>query len=399
MFRTKNKRILIHDIPGHPFPFQLSRALSIKDYSVLHVYSKSFQSPKGNLRKRGRDSNKLKIIPISRDESFPKYSLFKRWCAEKTYSKCLLSIAADFKPDYIISNNTSIETQNSLISFCYKNKIKFINWIQDIYSVALQQILKEKLPIFGEVFSLYYKIIEKRLLHKSSHIVVISEDFKNIISKWVDNQNITVIENWAPIDELQPHPKENHWSIANGLSDKFCFMYSGTLGLKHNPEILLQLAINYKDHKETVIAVISEGMYADWLKAEAEKHNLKNIRFFDYLNFDMLPVALSSADVLIAILQKQAGVYSVPSKILSYHCMGKPLLLSVSDKNLAARIVKINKSGLVSNPENNNEFIVLANQLKKNYKLRTEMGTNARKYAEKNFKIEDISQSFTYLLN
>lgn len=396
---VSNRRILIHDFPGHSFPFQLSRALSKRGHTVLHAYSKSFQSPKGNFRKRAEDSKNLSIIPITRDESFPKYSLFKRWVAEKTYSKFLLTIVNNFNPDFIISNNTSIEIQNSLYSYCSKNNIKFINWIQDIYSVGLQQILKVKLPFFGEFFTMYYKALEKRLLTNSHHVVVISEDFLNVIGKWVKNRNITVIENWATIDELRPHPKRNYWSIKNGLSDKFCFLYSGTLGMKHNPGVLLKLAKTYKNQDDTIIVIISEGMNVEWLKTEVTRQGITNVRFFNYLNYELLPVALSSADVLIAILQKDAWTYSVPSKVLSYHCIGKPLLLSVSKKNLSSKIVKNNYSGLVSEPEDDIEFLNSAEQLKKDEKLRIEMGINARKYAEHNFNIDNVCRSFQHLLN
>ena len=56
--------------------------------------------------------------------------------------------------------------------------------------------------------------------------------------------------------------------------------------------------------------------------------------------YEVLPEVLASADVLIAILEPDAGVFSVPSKVLSYHCAGRPILAAIPAENLAARIIE-----------------------------------------------------------
>ena len=392
-------RILVHDFAGHPFQLQLSRALARSGYIVLHVYSKSVQTPKGAIHKKNDDAINFNVIGISQEKPFPKYSLINRWFAEKGYAKNLLKIAHDFKPDFVISGNTPLDIQKVFIAHCKKKKIQFIFWVQDIYSFALRQALQKKLPGIGAFVALYYKILEKWLLENSDQIVVISEDFKKIIEKWITNKNITVIENWAPLDEMRPQPKKNHWSILHGISEKFCFLYSGTLGMKHNPNVLLHLAKQYRHNKNTIIVIISEGFGIEWLKAEVTKENLKNVRFFNYLDFELLPFALSSADVLIAILEKDAGAYCVPSKVLTYHCIGTPLLLSVPKENLVSRIVKNHATGLVSESGDVDAFCRSADTLKKDDPLRIAMGKNARNYAEKTFNINKICDSFIKCFN
>ena len=392
-------RILIHDFAGHPFQVQLSRALSSRGYTVLHVYSKSVQTPKGSLHKKNDDSRNFDVIGISQEKPFPKYSIIKRWFAEKAYRKNLLNVANDFKPDIVMSGNTPLDIQKVFLAQCKKKNIRFIYWVQDVYSVAIQYALKKKLPVLGQFISLYYKKLEKFLLNRSDHIVVISEDFKKVIAGWVNTKNITVIENWAPLDEIQPQPKKNQWSISHGISDKFCFLYSGTLGMKHNPDILLQLAKQFRNENDTVIVIISEGIGIDWLKAEVIREKLENVRFYKYLDFELFPLALSSADVLLAILEKEAGVYCVPSKVLTYHCIGKPLLLSVPKENLVSRIVKSNTSGFVAESGDVDSFCRSAEKLKKDDNLRMKFGENAQKYAQNNFDINTICNSFIRCFN
>ena len=387
-------RILIHDFAGHPFQLQLSRALSKRGYTVFHVYSKSVQTPKGAVRIKYDDAINFDVIGISQNKPFPKYSIVKRWFAEKAYAKNLLIIVNNFKPDIVISGNTPLDIQKNLIAHCQQKKIRFIFWVQDIYSLALRLALKKRLPGVGSFVASYYERMEKQLLEASDQIVVISEDFKKFIGKWISRKNITVIENWAPLDEIGLQPKKNPWSISHGISEKFCFLYSGTLGMKHNPDVLLQLARQYKSDIDTIIVIIAEGPGAEWLKAAVTKERLSNVRFFNYVDFEELSFVLSSADVLIAILEKEAAAYCVPSKVLTYHCIGRPLLLSVPKENLVSRIVKNHATGLVRESGDLDAFCRSADTLKKDDQLRIEMGKNSRNYAEKTFNINRICDSF-----
>jgi colanic acid biosynthesis glycosyl transferase WcaI len=126
---------------------------------------------------------------------------------------------------------------------------------------------------------------------------------------------------------------------------------------------------------------------------------LRNVRFLNYVDFEILPFVLSSADVLIAILVKDAGTYCVPSKVLTYHCIGRPLLLSVPKENLVARIVKNNTSGLVAESGDVDAFIRLADTFKKDSELRIRLGKNAKEYAQNNFDINTICNSFISCFN
>ena len=108
---------------------------------------------------------------------------------------------------------------------------------------------------------------------------------------------------------------------------------------------------------------------------------------------------LSSADVLLAVLEPEAGIFSVPSKILTYHCTRKPLLLSVPENNLSSKIVKKNKTGIAVDSNKDVEFINSAEILYNDDLMRENYGRNAREYAEKNFDIIEIRRKFEKILD
>ena len=62
-----------------------------------------------------------------------------------------------------------------------------------------------------------------------------------------------------------------------------------------------------------------------------------------------LPSVLSSADVLVALLEPDATKFSIPSKVLSYMAAGRPIVgLMPSDNPAAADITDC--GGMVTDP-------------------------------------------------
>src|SRR5262249_43029800 len=148
--------------------------------------------------------------------------------------------------------------------------IGFVFWAQDLNAIAIDRLLRRRLPVIGALAGRYYLALERRLMRQSDAVVVISDDFLPVLDEWrIEPARIDVIENWAPRDELPQRPRDNAWAKEHGLSDKLVFLYSGTLGLKHNPDLLLRLAKRFAGRPEIRVVVVSEGLGADWLRARA----------------------------------------------------------------------------------------------------------------------------------
>ena len=76
--------------------------------------------------------------------------------------------------------------------------------------------------------------------------------------------------------KLPQRPRANAWAAAHGLSDKTVLLYSGTMGLKHDPELLVHLARRFKDRPDVRVVVVSTispqpPMVADELRRQADQ--------------------------------------------------------------------------------------------------------------------------------
>ncbi|MDQ4143474.1 MAG: glycosyltransferase [Actinomycetota bacterium] len=162
--------------------------------------------------------------------------------------------------------------------------------------------------------------------------------------------------------------------------------------LKHDPALLLELAAAVTQHAKVV--VVSSGIGADWVREPAAQRRLDNLDVLPFQPYERLPEVFASGDVLVALLEPDAGVFSVPSKALSYHCAGQAILCAVPAENLAARIVERHETGLTVAPGDVGAFVAAARRLLRDEGLRRESGRNARRYAEATFDIAAIADRF-----
>jgi colanic acid biosynthesis glycosyl transferase WcaI len=392
-------RIIVHDYAGHPFQVQLSRELAARGHEVLHLYCGSTHTPRGELARRADDPATFDIRDITLSQTIPKASFIKRYRLESDYARQLVAACLPFQPEVVISANTPSIAQYRLARDCRRYGIRLVSWIQDVYGVAAYRLLSRKLPIVGHLVGKYFIALDKSSARASDGIVVITDDFRGILSEWgVAADRVHVIHNWAPLEGLPMRPRDNDWSRAQGLGDGLRFIYTGTLAMKHNPGLLLELTKLLNKESLGELIVISEGMGVKWLAEQAAAEKVRSLKCLGFQPFEMMPDVLGSADVLVAILDADAGVFSVPSKVLSYLCAGRPLLLAVPSENLAAKIVVGCGAGLVVEPADVMGFCDAARKLAKSPELRQQFGAAARQYAEANFDIGRIANHFEAIL-
>lgn len=394
-------QILIHDYAGHPFQVQLSRELARRGHSVLHAFAGGLVTPRGALIRRSGDPEGFRIqeVPMSPDYAKYKYSFVRRRGFEVEYGRTLSRLVLQERPDVVLSANTPTESQWPMVRDARGNGIPVITWVQDFYSIAVDKLARKKLPLVGALAGWWYRRLDSACFQNSAGIVAITEDFVPILREFgADSSRIVTIPNWAPLEELPPRPRRNPWSARHGLDDCFVFHYSGTLAMKHNPDLLRQLAIRFRGDSAVRVVVISEGPGVEWLREKKRTDGLDNLLLLPFQDFSEMPDVLASSDALIAVLEPEAGIFSVPSKVLTYHCAGRPILGGIPAENLAARIIVKNGTGLCVGPGDADGFVAAAVRLRKEEPLCSTMGAAARRYAEQTFDIQQIANRFDTFL-
>jgi glycosyltransferase involved in cell wall biosynthesis len=384
-------RLLVSDYSGHPFQVQLSRHLAAKGHDVTHVYFSEFQTPRGDLEERADDPTLFRLRPVSIGRPFAKTRFLKRRMQELQVGAEIAKVIKDVNPEVVLSANAPLDTQRRILRATKTQGARFFFWLQDIYSVAITSVLEQKFGPLGRFVGHRYRSLEVAMMNRSDGIIAVSADFLGFLREHRVCTPATVIENWAPFDRLSERAR----NPSPGERKPFRFVYSGTLGYKHDPELLLLLA----ERTGAEVHIHTEGPTAEFLRNEATRRGLSDtVRVSGWVPFDELALVLDRADVLVAMIGTEAGTYSVPSKVFSYLCTGKPLLLSVPAENLAARVVARENAGLVAAPERRDEFLANALRLQANPDLRASLGRNGLAYAERAFDIDRIAERFKLIM-
>jgi len=386
--------ILIHDFAGHPFQVQLSRELAARGHGVLHVSAEGLPGPKGKLQAAAGDVPGLAIRGVKLSNHFRKYSPVRRLVTQRQYARDLATIIERERPQVVLSGNTPSDVQAQLLRSCRRLGIGFVHWVQDVYSVALDYVLRLKIGPAARPATLPYRWLDQWVVRNSDGVVAISRGFVPLLRRWgAREERLAVIENWAPLEEVPRLARRNAWSDAQGLNGEPIFLYSGTLGLKHRPDLMYALARAVAGHARVV--VVSEGVGRQYLESQPR---LPNLTLLDFQPYERLPEMLASADVLLATLEVDAGAFAVPSKVLTYLCAGRPVLLAAPRQNLAAEVVERSGGGVVVEPDDAAAWIEAGRKLAEDTQSCAALGAHARQYAEANFDIEKIAGRFEAVL-
>jgi colanic acid biosynthesis glycosyl transferase WcaI len=392
-------KIAFHDYPGHAFPVQLSRALARRGHDVLHLYFADFQSPKGRLARAPDDPPGLRLLPIALGQPHRKYDLVRRWLQDRRYGAQLVEHVRAFAPDVVLGGNSPLDPQARLLAASRDCGAGFVFWLQDAYGIAIDQLLRRKLPGLGALVGGHYRRLERRLWCGSDAVIAITDDFRPMLATaGVDPARVTGIENRAALDELPQRPRVNAWATAHGLADKRVLLYAGTMGLKHDPELPCHLARRFRAVADIRVVVVSEGIGADHIARVKQAEELDNLVLLPFQPYAALPDLVATGDVLVVVLEAGAGIYSVPSKLLTYLCAGRAILGAMPLDNLATRIVARAGAGLVTAPDDVAGFVAAAEALIDQPERRAAAGAAARRYAERSFDIETIASRFEAVL-
>jgi colanic acid biosynthesis glycosyl transferase WcaI len=385
-------RIFVHDYAGHPFALELSRELARRGHIVEHGYFAADIGPKGQLDRQPGDADTLSITPISIRQTYSKADLVRRHFLDGIYGVAAGKALERFKPDVVLVGNTPLNALSGLQRSAKKCGAKFVLWLQDVFGVAAGALLNAKWGGLGSVAGLHYEALERGVLRRSDHVILISEDFAPYVARaGVAAHRMSVIPNWGPLSLIQPTGKANAWAREHGNQDRMVFAYTGTLGLKHNPRLLYELAKAVSAQGDAVVQVTSAGVGMDWLRSQPA---LPQLQLMPLAPAERLSEVYGGADVLVALLEKEAGAFSVPSKVLAYMCAGRSILLSAPADNMSSRIVQTAGAGVVIPPQSDEAFLDAAHSLMASPELRLAQAKAARAYAERTFAIAEVANGF-----
>lgn len=392
----------MHDYSGHPFQVELSRELARRGHRVVHQFSADYVTGHGVLDVQPDDPDSFAVHTLPAGVEFRKYDLLGRLRFELGYARAWSRyLRAHPEIGVVVACNVPLFALAYMRVVFARRSTRWVLWHQDVYSGGVGDELARRLPNAAAV-PLRWAVerVEQAQVRSAEQVVAISDSFVTQYEKWgLSTEHVTVVPNWAPLDDITPGDRENSWTHSHGVrASALRIVYAGTLGRKHNPLLLLQLQRALRDAGVPAdLLVCSEGVGADELAEAAGTSD--DVRILGFQPAQSLPDVLAAADVTVALLEPDAAAFSVPSKVLSYLAAGRPIILLAPTENPAAADVQ-RAGGFVASPTQagvNEAATWLADVAGRPGAL-CELGRSARRYAEERFGIDVIADRFEDVL-
>jgi glycosyltransferase involved in cell wall biosynthesis len=223
--------------------------------------------------------------------------------------------------------------------------------------------------------------INRRLVREADAVVALGDRMKRrlVDEKGAPPARVHVIHNWADCKSITPGSKDNAFSRAHGLHDKFVLMHSGNVGLSQNLDLLIEAASRLRSREQLIVAIVGDGARRGALETMVKQRSLTNVRFFPYQPKELLHESFATADAFVVSLKPGLEGYIVPSKLYGILAAGRPFVAAVDPSCEVASIATEHSCGVVAPPGSPDALVAAIAQLCDDPAAAKRMGENARR--------------------
>jgi len=202
-------------------------------------------------------------------------------------------------------------------------------------------------------------------------------------------KNVVMIPNGCDLELFMA--KEN-----SPKEKEFKAVFAGAHGIANGLDAVLDAAkeLKKRGRKDIKLLFIGDGKLKPALKERAVSENLDNCLFLDPIPNDKVPDLLQQVDVGMMILANVPAFYygTSPNKFFDYIAAALPVINNYP--GWLARIITVNRCGMVVPPENPSAFADALEYMADNRDEAAEMGKNARMLAERMFDRGRLADAF-----
>ena len=275
---------------------------------------------------------------------YGKGSLIHRMADSISFIAAAIGAAArQMRPDVILTLTSPPLLGAGAAMVAGARRIPLVLWMQDAFPDAVYETGHiDRYGLAGTTLS----AVMKWTLRECSRIVALSEGMTDRIERQGAPPNrLRVVRNWADGRCVQSIAhKENAFRREHGLENAFVVMYSGNLGIAHNPVPFIQAArVLETEIPHLVFVFIGDGVRR---KEAAElARGLQNVRFLPYQPHERLTESLSAADVHLISLRDELEGLVVPSKLYGALASGRPVFYLGPEGCEVARTIREHRVG------------------------------------------------------
>lgn len=300
--------------------------------------------------------------------------------------------------DVVICSSPPLEIALTGIFISWLKRKPFVFEIRDLWpdDAIHLGLLKGKVPIA------IARWIEHLAYCRASKVVPVSPGFvPYLLNASVSEQKIEVIVNGTNVDLFRPsHPTylpQGDGCSQTGMKDGFIAIYTGTHGLQHHLETVLEAASLLKAHENIRFVLVGDGREKPGLLERKNQLGLNNVELLPTQPRQEVATLIARAGVcLIHTADMMINTRNIPAKLFDYMAAGKPIVVGANGQ--ARTLVEQAQAGTAVAPEDAQGMADAILTLYGDRELRERLGANGRKYAVQHFSRQIVARQYAQLL-
>lgn len=304
-----------------------------------------------------------------------RYSIFSLQCL----------VRGLFLPADAIFTGGGPPTQGIIGGLIHKwTKKKFIFNPQDLFPDSL--VIAGQATEESKVVKLGRKM--ERFAYKNADVIItITEDMaENIRTKTEDKNKVHVIRNWIDTEKTVPIERSKNTLFDElGLSrDNFYVTYAGNIGMMQGIETIVDAAEKLQAEEDIQFIIFGNGSEEESIKKRIKDKRLTNIQLYPLQSLERVSEVYSLGDISIIPCKPGTGSAGMPSKTWMIMATGTAIIGSFDTGGELDKTLREAGCGYCVEAGDSSKLAETIKELHANPDKVSQMGSNARKYAEEN---------------
>lgn len=202
-----------------------------------------------------------------------------------------------------------------------------------------------------------WRLLNRFSYEKAEVVMTLGKHMASTLAKSFDPERtshgrIETFYPWADTELLKPLPKADNWfAKQHDQLNKLTVMYSGNMGIGHDIETMLEVAVELKDKPNIHFMFIGDGPKWQLVHTFVREKRLSNITVLGWQAEKVVPFSLATADIAFVSLEEGLAGLAIPSKSFSFLAVGVPLLVISSENTELSDIISQYKCGWILRPK------------------------------------------------
>jgi len=202
-----------------------------------------------------------------------------------------------------------------------------------------------------------------------------------------------VLYSWTEQHPLKA--RRNDYRSRLNLVGKAVFFYGGNIGVAQDMDNIVRLAQGLQQYDNIFFLLVGEGSEASRLKADIDRHGLKNIAILPAVGQEEYLRMLSEFDVGMISLDRRLTSHNIPGKLFGYLNNNMPVLASLNSGNDLGTLLRLSEAGIACDNGDDNCLHLAALRLANDPELRSSMGRNSGALLSNRFSVSAAATQIT----